>query len=103
MWFWGNNETEMMGHNSKDFYYDIPKKYEYVEDVKQVDISQFYIAVLKNDGTVWAWGSNDKGVLGDESTEKLDKPVRWRFLQSGLCQPGRNHVAVIKSDGSLWS
>ncbi|MDR1209003.1 MAG: hypothetical protein LBK41_01625 [Clostridiales bacterium] len=35
--------------------------------------------VLKNDGTVWSWGSNDYGQLGDGSTIQRYTPEQIRI------------------------
>jgi alpha-tubulin suppressor-like RCC1 family protein len=32
---------------------------------------------LKSDGTVWVWGYNAFGQLGDGTTEKKTRPVRY--------------------------
>jgi hypothetical protein len=57
---------------------------------------------LKNDGTVWAWGHNVYGQLGDGSTTTRLTPVRV----SGLTQviaiaAGEGHSLALKSDGTV--
>src|SRR6185312_8690210 len=37
---------------------------------------------LKTDGSVWTWGSNDQGALGDASLENRLAPVRVTGLQT---------------------
>jgi len=59
---------------------------------------------LKSDGTLWAWGNNDEGALGDGTVIHRSSPVQissdtdWEYL--GI---GGGHNLVIKTDGSLWS
>ncbi|MGA2380404.1 MAG: hypothetical protein ABSG85_13970 [Spirochaetia bacterium] len=50
-----------------------------------------HTAALKGDGTVWAWGSNRYGELGDGSTVARPAPVQAAGL-SGVVRskPGEN-------------
>ena len=59
---------------------------------------------VKNDGTVWAWGYNGRGELGDGTTTQRSSPV----LVSGLTgvmavEAGEFHSLAIKSDGTVWA
>ena len=36
----------------------------------------YHSLALKQDGTVWAWGDNDYGQLGDGTTEDRSTPVQ---------------------------
>ena len=59
---------------------------------------------LKSDGSVWAWGNNDKGQLGDES--KSDKNKRKKIdkltdVTDIAC--GWRHTVNLKSDGTVWA
>jgi alpha-tubulin suppressor-like RCC1 family protein len=54
--------------------------------------------------TLWGWGSNGNGQLGDFSTTQRNIPVttfsggtNWKQISCGL-----NQTAAIKTDGSLW-
>ena len=60
--------------------------------------------VAKPDGTVWAWGSNNHGKLGDGSTTPRWSPVAIPSLSgvTGL-SAGFNHSAARKSDGTPWT
>ena len=51
--------------------------------------AQFSLA-LKSDGTVWAWGNNESGQLGDGTTENSDVPVQVTGLS------GTNTSRVIQ-------
>ena len=58
---------------------------------------------LASDGTVWVWGSNTNGELGDGTTTQRNSPTHLTSL-SGIValQTGSSHSLAIKSDGSLW-
>ena len=64
----------------------------------------FHIAVIKNDGTLWACGWNGNGALGDGTTISKNSPVQigseanWSQVAIGT-----SNTLAIKSDGTLWA
>jgi alpha-tubulin suppressor-like RCC1 family protein len=58
---------------------------------------------VKTDGTLWGWGFNGSGGLGDGSTTTRSSPVQIGSLTDwALCSAGRCSLAT-KTDGTLWS
>ena len=63
----------------------------------------------KTDGTLWAWGDNSQGELGQNSSAsptRRSSPVQipgtnWRTSKGGF-SVGRHHIAATKTDGTLW-
>lgn len=59
---------------------------------------------IMSDGTLWAWGSNQFGQLGDGTMIDRPKPVQigkdkdWYKVAAGT-----NHSLAIKKDGTIWS
>lgn len=58
-------------------------------------------AAVLSDGTLWTWGDNRLGQLGNGSMVNADKPVQ---IGSGFAQVavGGAHMAALKTDGTLW-
>ena len=57
----------------------------------------------KSDGTVWSWGSNDSGRLGDGTTLDRIVPAQVSGLnQIGKVSAGSSHGLALKSDGTVW-
>jgi alpha-tubulin suppressor-like RCC1 family protein len=72
---------------------------------KQVSCGNDHTAAIKTDGTLWTWGRNYGGALGDGSTTNRNTPVttfaggtNWKQVSSG-----NSHTAAIKTDGTLWT
>jgi alpha-tubulin suppressor-like RCC1 family protein len=73
---------------------------------KQVSASNFNMAAIKTDGTLWSWGYNGvAGVLGNAAIGNISTPVttfaggtNWKQVSSGYF-----HTAAIKTDGTLWT
>jgi alpha-tubulin suppressor-like RCC1 family protein len=59
---------------------------------------------LKKDGTVWAWGTNYSGELGNGTTDNTPKPKPVVGL-SGVADvaAGAGDTYALKKDGSLWA
>jgi alpha-tubulin suppressor-like RCC1 family protein len=63
----------------------------------------FSLAILE-DGTLWSWGSNVYGQLGNGTTVNSSFPQQvgtdtdWQEVFAG-----RDHVMAIKTDGTLWA
>lgn len=61
-----------------------------------------YTLALKTNGTLWAWGNNQNGRLGDGTTINRNAPVQignstWKDVAAGNI-----HAIAIKTDGTLW-
>ncbi|WP_375759488.1 Ig-like domain-containing protein [Corallococcus exercitus] len=59
---------------------------------------------LKQDGTVWAWGSNVSGQLGDGAATSRLTPVQVPGLASvAALTAGGAHTLALKQDGTVWA
>ncbi|MBI2372132.1 MAG: RCC1 repeat-containing protein, partial [Deltaproteobacteria bacterium] len=64
----------------------------------------FHSLGLKADGTVWAWGGNGEGELGDGTTTTRSIPVQVAGL-SGMAAvaAGWQHSLALRLDGTVWA
>ncbi len=59
---------------------------------------------LKSDGSLWGWGYNLWGYLGDGTTNTRFVPTRVGTANDWTAvNVGRYHTLAQKSDGSLWA
>jgi alpha-tubulin suppressor-like RCC1 family protein len=84
----------------------------YSGDIRQVSISDVRAIAagvdcsyaLKRDGTVWAWGDNFNGELGDGTTETSFTPVQVKGLSNVTeISAGTLYGIALKSDGTVWT
>ena len=75
-----------------------------------VDGGEKYSVALKGDGTVWTWGYNNYGQLGNNSTVTTEIPTQVKgynaegFLNDiQMIASGKNHVLALKEDGTVWA
>jgi len=72
--------------------------------VKQISSGGSHTVVIGTDGSLWAWGSNQYGDLGDGTTigkntpTKIGTDINWKSVSAG-----NNYTVAIKTDGSLWA
>src|SRR3954468_4767834 len=60
-----------------------------------------HTVALKNDGTVWTWGYNQNGQLGDGTTTQRTAPVQVSGLSGVVAvAAGYEHTLVLKSNGT---
>lgn len=59
--------------------------------------------------TLWAWGKNAKGELGDNTITERNSPVQigtltnWSTVENGGSLNDINHTLAVKQDGTLWA
>jgi alpha-tubulin suppressor-like RCC1 family protein len=64
----------------------------------------YFAVAIKTDGTIWAWGDNSFGQLGDGTTTNKSIPIQigvatnWKSVDAG-----KAHVIATKTDGTLWT
>ena len=72
--------------------------------VKAISAGGYYTIALKTDGSLWAWGSNENGQLGDgtNTNRKLSVQIGtetdWFAISAGS-----DSTIALKMDGSLWA
>jgi YD repeat-containing protein len=73
-------------------------------NVKAIAAGYKHTVVVKNDGTVWTWGWNSDGQLGDGTTTDRKTPVQVSGLTNvKAVAAGYYHTVALKNDGTVWS
>ncbi|MBS1829999.1 MAG: Ig-like domain-containing protein [Acidobacteria bacterium] len=59
---------------------------------------------LLGDGTVWSWGDNFKGRLGNGANPSTSIPLPVTgFTAATAIMPSSSHTLAVKSDGTVWA
>jgi alpha-tubulin suppressor-like RCC1 family protein len=117
LWVWGENTFSQLGDGAT-----ATRTSPYMLDDGKgpggkwvaINASAEYSQGIKEDGSLWAWGSNTTGYLGDGTTNGRSTPLKiddgtgshgkWVFIEGG----GNifllyGHAVGIREDGSLWT
>lgn len=69
-----------------------------------ISASLKHTIALKDDGTVWAWGANSSGQLGNGTTTNSIMAVPVSHLTGvSYISTNTNHSLALKSDGTVWA
>jgi alpha-tubulin suppressor-like RCC1 family protein len=106
LWVWGENQNGQLGQNNTVFYsspVQVPGT-TWSKTAYKINGSLAETQQIKTDGTMWAWGSNAYGQVGNSSRAQASSPIQipgttWNRFVSG----GGDVVIAIKTDGTLWT
>ena len=109
LWLWGRNNYGQLGNNTSSS--AIINTVSPVQTIsggtnwQQVSCGESHTGAIKTDGTLWTWGSNGFGQLGDNTIVNKSSPVQtvsggtnWKQVSAGEL-----FTAAIKTDGTLWT
>ena len=107
VWAWGANEVGQLGYgvSGSATDKDRPVKVLNLDNVIAVAGGYNHSLALKSNGTVWAWGRNNSGQLGNGTTgTAIVSPLQVNELTNvAAIAGGQNHSLALKSDGTVWT
>lgn len=104
LWVWGNNNYFALGINDGSSYKSLPTMINNATNWKIVTGGSDHTIAVKQDNTLWAWGQNTDGQLGDGSYTNRAVPVQidtaadWLLVDGGL-----QHSIFLREDDVLTS
>jgi len=108
LWTWGYAFYGQLGDNTSSGGTDKSSPVQTVAggtNWVQVNIGGRSAAATKTDGTLWVWGDNVNGGLGDNTVTPKSSPIQtisggtnWKQVAVGY-----GYMAAIKTDGTLWT
>ena len=104
LWVWGSQANGQLGNNVTSGNVLNPTQISNDPNWAFVSAGELYSLAIKKDGTLWAWGRNADGQLGDGTTTQRNSPVQigtatdWVGVYAGYA-----HSIARKSDNTLWS
>ena len=103
VWAWGANNAGQLGNGSTLYYSSAPVQVSGLTGVTAIAGGAMYSLALKSDGTVWAWGANNYGQLGNGTTTNSSAPVQVSGLTGvAAIAAGSGHGLALKSNDTVW-
>lgn len=109
VWTWGYNFFGQLGNGSQVQKSDTPVQVTGLSEVIAISAAGNFNIALEADGTVWTWGINDFGQLGNGDSTNSNVPVQVKssdssnFAHVKLIKAGRYHGLAVKDDDTVWA
>lgn len=106
LWLWGENNSGQLGDGTKTNRSAPWQSPTFVGVTASVSPGNDTACAVKTDGTVWCWGSNRYGRLGDGTMTDSSTPVMVTGLSNGVVQVSvarsGDVACALLNDGSVW-
>jgi alpha-tubulin suppressor-like RCC1 family protein len=115
VWSWGSNTNGCLGDGTtteRDVPIQVtgPGGLGYLTGITAIAAGQWFCLALKSDGTLWAWGKNTNGTLGNNTTTDSHTPVQvlgpggTGYLSEIKAISARGpHSIALQKDGKVWT
>jgi len=104
VWAWGDNSHGQLGVGSTSAYASSPVAVSGLPVISDIAAGDGYSMALASDGSLWAWGRNDHGQLGDGTNTDRSQPTQVQGLDGVLAlSAGPAWAAAVTADHTLWS
>ena len=104
VWTWGYNKHGQLGIGVTGSVITTPTEVSGLSGVIQIAANGDNTYALKSDGTVWAWGDDSYGQLGNPSASHIQwTPIQVNITGAVAIGAGATAAFAIKADGSVWS
>lgn len=102
VWTWGVNDVGQLGANMLEADSLLPVQVVGLSEIRSVAAGPTHAVALRSDGTVWTWGYNGLGQLGDGTRTNSRVPVQVPGLSNVVSiGVGGYHTLAVLSDGSV--
>ena len=103
VWAFGRNNNGQLGDGGLAPQEETPVQVLGLTDVIAIAAGENHNLALKSNGTVWSWGYNPFGQLGDGTNYYKNTPVQVIGLTNVIAiSAGKDHSLAVKSDGTAW-
>ncbi|MDR1465355.1 MAG: hypothetical protein LBJ11_08675 [Oscillospiraceae bacterium] len=106
VWAWGGNFGGALGLGVSSSAADrfTPGKISSLSGITAIFANEASSAfALKNNGTLYAWGYNKGGQLGDGSSTNRTAPVTISLSNTKSVSASGNTAVAVKTDGTVWT
>jgi alpha-tubulin suppressor-like RCC1 family protein len=106
VWSCGSNGFGQLGLGVAGGYRSSPTQIGSLTNWSVISAGASFATSIKTDGTIWSWGANTGGKLGQNivytqnksSPTQIGSLTNWNTISSG-----DNFVVATKTDGTIWS
>jgi alpha-tubulin suppressor-like RCC1 family protein len=108
LWVWGRGEPYLGDGSAAGTTYSVPTRIGTRTDWAAVSTSIGNALALRTDGSVWGWGDNDAGALGDGTTTPRAVPVQVLPAAAGVVAisirgNGGDHALALTGDRRVYA
>jgi alpha-tubulin suppressor-like RCC1 family protein len=106
IWGWGDGSFGELGDSVYNFLNNVyvPIQVNSIVGWNKIGAGFNHSMAIKNDGTVWGWGSNGEGQLGFGVLVDTTLPVQMNVLPTDVTVTSEAwHSLILKNDSTLWA
>ena len=110
LWAWGAAASGVLGNGTASPNISSPVQIGSLTTWSKISSGTATTVAVKSDGTLWAWGGNGVGQLGDGTITARNIPTQEATLATNWAMAVTNAALIanatsygIKTDGTLWS
>ncbi|HEX8952074.1 MAG TPA: hypothetical protein VF945_09540, partial [Polyangia bacterium] len=100
---WGDNGCGQLGRGDNLYSDGLPGAVPGLAGVVALSAGYAHNAAVRSDGSLWTWGCNESGELGDGTTTNRSSPTRVALDNVAAVSASYAHTLALTRDGSVWA